>query len=159
MACFTPPAAREPLARCGHAAVASDLQMLIWGGDGGNMAVDTSSIEIFDLASATWLQPRHLRGQNLPEGLYCMALACDGKRAYMFGGATKSKLSINEVYEIDLKSLECRMLEGFIPPFVTRASAMVYYERMLVNYGGHTDSVSSAQLNAFNFDESKCSDI
>ena len=99
---------RKPPARAGHVAVSVGKNMLVWAGDGKR--VRTSSVERFDVASASWLDPRVLSGQSLPEGLHDMADAQDGDRAYMFGGKTDTKSQrkrYNDVYEIDLNTYHC----------------------------------------------------
>ena len=99
---------KEPLARSSHAAVASNHRMLVWGGDCGTVRIETSAVECFDVLSASWEETRHL-SQYLPDGLNNMAVVCDEERAYSFGGWTKSG-RINDLYEVNLKSLVCRKL-------------------------------------------------
>ena len=77
---------REPKARVHHAAVVVDNNMLVWGGFGVD---ETSTVETFDVSSATWLEPRQLHGDTLPNGLYNMAVTSDKKKAYVIGGSFK----------------------------------------------------------------------
>ena len=99
---------REPKARAYHAAVVVDNNLLVWGG----LDVDeTSMVETFDVSSATWLEPRQLHGDTLPNGLYDMAVTSDMKRAYMFGGYSNStRQRYKQLFVIGLTSLECREL-------------------------------------------------
>ena len=99
--------AREPQARDGHAAVGVGQTLYVWGGDGGGTSVQASTVECLDVPSATWQEPRQLRGHPLPHRLHSMAVTTDGERAYSFGGVTGSDKS-NAVYEVNMTSLECR---------------------------------------------------
>ena len=145
--------AREPKARFGHAAVVMDNNLLVWGGRG---VEDTSTVETFDVSSATWLEPRQLHGDTLPNGLYAMAVTSDKKRAYVFGGYSGSTHQFyNQLFVIDLTSLKCREL---VPGSSSRPSArsgsrMVCYGRKLVMYGGRTGpGVVSDELHIFDLD-------
>ena len=146
------PRAREPKAREDHAAVVVDNNMLVWGGRGVD---ETSTMETFDVSSATWLEPRQLHGDTLPNGLYDMAVTSDKKRAYVFGGYSNStRKYYNQLFVIDLTSLECREL---VPGSSSRPSArngsrMVCYGRKLVMYGGRTDTGVSDELHIFDLD-------
>ena len=114
--------------------------MAVWGGEGGSGVIETSVVECFDVLSATWMEARQL-SQDLPDGLYNMAVACDEERAYTFGGRTKSG-RINDVYEVDLTSLVCCKIEPSAhsapSPSAREFSAIVISRRRLVNYGGET---------------------
>ena len=129
---------REPQGRYWHAAVSSNRHMLVWG---GGVPIETATVEIFDVISATWRDPRQLSGQSLPDN--SAAIALDGDKTYSFGGRTESTTTyINELLEIDLTSLQCRHLvpaAGSAPPPRARySSGMVCYRRNLVTYGGYT---------------------
>ena len=146
---------REPDARYGHAAVVVDNNMLVWGGDGADA---TSTVETFDVSSVTWLEPRQLHGDTLPNGLYDMAVTSNKKKAYLFGGWSNSTSKFyNQLFVIDLTSLECREL---VPgsssrPSARNSSRMVCYGRKLVMYGGCTgpaDSEVSDELHVFDLD-------
>ena len=150
---------REPQARCWHAAVSSNRHMLVWGGYGGiSVRIETSTVEIFDVISATWRDPRQLSGQSLPDDLYGAAIAQDGDKTYSFGGRTGST-RINDLLEIDLTSLKCGHLvpaAGSAPPPRARyGSAMVYYRRNLVTYGGFTGDGWSDELHVFDLNKSE----
>ena len=150
---------REPQARYWHAAVSSSRHMLVWGGGGGSgVMIKTSTVEIFDVISATWRDPRQLSGQSLPDGLHDMEIALDGDKAYSFGGRTAST-RINDLLEIELTSLQCRHLvpaEGSAPPPSARnGSGMVCYRRNLVTYGGFTDDGQSDELHVFDLNTSE----
>ena len=141
---------REPKARAYHAAVVVDNNLLVWGG----LDVDeTLTVETFDVSSATWLEPRQLHGDTLPNG---MAVTSDKKRAYVFGGDSLSTNQFyNQLFVIDLTSLKCREL---VPGSSSRPSArtgsrMVCYGRKLVMYGGSTGpGAASDDLHIFDLD-------
>ena len=144
---------REPEARYNHAAIVVDNNMLVWGGTDVD---ETSTVETFDVSSATWLEPRQLHGDTLPNGLYDMAVTSDKKRAYVFGGCSNSTgQRYNQLFVIDLTSLECREL---VPGSSSRPSArdgsrMVCYGRKLVMYGGFTGPRAvSDELHIFDLD-------
>ena len=144
---------REPEARVYHAAVVVHDNMLVWGG----LRVDeTSAVETFDVSSATWLEPRQLHGDTLPNGLHSMAVTSDKKRAYVFGGySVATRQGCNQLFVVDLTSLECREL---VPGSSSRPSArsgsrMVCYGRKLVIYGGSTSLTAvSDELHIFDLD-------
>ena len=131
--------AGEPQARYHHAAVGVGQTLCVWGGDGSGTLVQVSTVECFDVPSATWQEPRQLRVHTLREHLLptlrSMAVTADGERAYWFGGwngwtntdvllgppghrydhDTLTSLWIasrysNAVYEVNMMSLECREL-------------------------------------------------
>lgn len=145
---------KEPQARNAHVAVVSKHRMLVWGGDGGKAKIEASAVEVFDVLSATWEKSRTISNKVPQAGLYCMAVACDGKRAYTFGGVTGEQATVGDVYEMDLDTLKCKLLDCS-RSFARRASAMVYYKRKLVNFGGRTSDGASDKLNVFDLDASK----
>ena len=111
--------------------------------------------ETFDVSSATWMEPRQLQGDTLPNGLYNMAVTADKKRAYVFGGYSNSTdQRYNQLFVIDLTSLECReLVQGSSSrPSARSGSRMVCYGRKLVMYGGHTDTGVSDELHIFVLD-------
>ena len=147
---------REPKARAYHAAVVVDNIMLVWGGFGvDETSTVARTVETFDVSSATWLEPRQLHGDTLPNGLYDMAVTSDKKRAYVFGGySISTNQRSNQLFVIDLTSLKCREL---VPGSSSRPSArsdsrMVCYERKLVMYGGWTGTGVLDELHIFDLD-------
>ena len=143
---------REPKARFGHAAIVVDTNLLVWGGED---VYETSTVETVDVLSATWLEPRQLHGDTLPNGLYSMAFTADKKRAYVFGGYSNStRQRYHQLFVIDLTSLVCREL---VPgsssrPSARQGSRMVCHGRKLVLYGGCTDTGASDELHIFDLD-------
>ena len=147
----------DPSARRGHAAVGCGSNMFIWGGDGGGSVVSSSVVERFNVQSTSWQEPRQLRGQSLPDGLRCMAVASDGERAYYFGGYVgRGFQPCNSLYVLDLSSMQCRqMATGGESPTARSSSAMVHYRRQLVVYGGSTESGASDELFVYDLDTSE----
>ena len=136
----------EPSARHRHGAVGVGSNMFVWGGYGGG--VSSSVVERFNVQSASWREPRQLRDQSLPEGLYGMAVASDGDRAYCFGGFDGSQ-RYNALYVLDLPSMRCREIPGAASPTARDCSSMIHYERKLVLHGGRTESGTSDELFVF----------
>ena len=151
------PSAGEPRARYGHAAVGVGQKLYAWGGDGGT-SVQASTVECLDVPSATWQEPRQLRGHSLPDRLYAMAVTADGERAYSFGGSTDSGHS-NRVYGVNMTSLECRELapaSASPAPSKKTGSGMVHYQHMLVVYGGYTSVLHPTdELHVFDLNTSE----
>ena len=158
MASKSPSVAREPRARYFHAAVSVGQTLHVWGGDGGRTSVQASTVECLDVPSATWQEPRQLRGHPLPDRLQAMAVTADGERAYSFGGRTGSGKS-NAVYEVNMTSLECRELapaSASPVPSKKFGSGMVHYQHMLVVYGGFTsESGTTDELHVFDLNTSE----
>ena len=137
--------AAESSSRHLHAAVGLGSNMFVWGGrGGGGSLVSSSVVEQFNVPSFSWQAPRQLRGQSLPDGLYGMAVASDGDKAYCFGGfADQGSQLHNALYVVDLSSMQCREIAASTESPTARVhSAMVYYRRQLVLYGGLTGSTS-----------------
>ena len=112
-------AKKEPSARAYHGAAADAYdRMCVWGGDGRH--VETSSLERFDVSSATWeTAPMQLVDslgyRCLPDGLQRMAIVPSPTgKVYSFGGQISDDAIddkyINDVYEIDLVASVCRPL-------------------------------------------------
>ena len=147
--------------RAHHVAVnAGEKYALVWGGDEGDgMQIDTSTVDTFDVLSASWQEPRQLRGTPLPDRFHKMAVAWDEKKTYLFGGKCDFDTRFNDVYEIDLKTLECKKLtlaEDSAPPPSPRSScSMVCARRRLVIYGGFTGMEQSDELHVFDLDTSE----
>ena len=160
MASRSPSVAGEPRARYCHAAVGVGQRFYAWGGNGGDTSVQASTVECLDVPSATWQEPRQLRGHSLPDRLDSMAVTADGERAYSFGGRTGSDYSIacNTVYEVNMTSLECRELapaSASPAPSKKEGSGMVHYQHMLVVYGGYSEGRRTDELHVFDLNTSE----
>ena len=135
----------ESSARHLHAAVGLGSHMFVWGGRGGRGSLVSSSVvERFNVPSISWQDRGQFRGQSLPDGLYGMAVVSDGDKAYCFGGFADRRSQLhNALYVLDLSSMQCREIAaGTESPTARVHSAMVYYRRQLVLYGGLTGSTS-----------------
>ena len=158
------PTVKQPHARRSHAAVSEEQNMLIWGGENRDGSLKTSTLEIFDVLSVVWQDPQQFRGQPLYDGHRGMAVASDGEKAYMFGGVTGpfgSQTCCNTLYQFDLTSMECTILEPSttaVSPSAAEGSRMVCANRKLVLYGGFTyANLPSDELFTFDLDTSEAS--
>ena len=145
----------EPSARYHHAAVGVGSNMFVWGGDGGDGSVVSSSVvERFNVQSASWGQ---VRCPSLPDGLRGMAVESDGERAYCVGGFVgRGSQLYNALYVLDLSSMRCRKLStGAQSPTARAYSNIIHYARTLVLYGGWTGSRMSDELFIFDLDTSE----
>ena len=117
--------------------------MLVWGG----RDVPSSMVDSFDVLSLTWKEQRQLHGDPLPSGLSGMAVATDGKKAYLFGVGS----SENSVFSVDQTSLECRELvpSSSVRPGGRNGCPMVFCGGKLVVYGGLTGLGVSDDLYLF----------
>ena len=89
------------------------------------------------MLSLTWKEQRQLHGDPLPSN---MAVASDGKKAYLFGGRSSEGLE-NRVFSVDQTSLECRELvpSSSVRPGWRSSCPMVFCGGKLVVYGGFID--------------------
>ena len=146
---------REPRPRWYHAAFGVGSKHFLWGGD-GSPAIQTAQIETFDISSATWQEPLLLKGSP-PGRLDGMAVTTDGNSAYSFGGYVGS-IRTNSIYEINTQTLECTDVlptSSSSPPGVA-FSDMVFFQNLLVVYGGHTDKGPTNDLYIFDLRRGEC---
>ena len=146
---------REPNARCYHATIASNRQVLVWGGKSSGEQIKTSAVECFDVVSTTWQETRQL-SLHLPDGLHHMAVAWNEEKAYSFGGVSKSGQT-NDIYEVDKTSLVCKKIipSAGSAPFPQSRSAIICSGRRLINYGGFSDTGFSDEIHVFDLDTSE----
>ena len=136
----------EPSVRFYHAAVGFDRNMFLWAGTGS--AVSSSVVHSFNAETVSWGEQRELSGQLPPDGWCGMAVACDRERAYgyFFGGIVGPKKSCayrNTLYALDLLSMQCReIVPTNAAPSGREHSAMVYYKKKLVVYGGQAGAAA-----------------
>ena len=107
-------------------------------------------VDSFDVLSLTWIEQRQLHGDPLPSGLSGMAVASDGKKAYLFGGLSSKGLE-NRVFSVDQTLLECRELvpSSSVRPGGRSDCRMVFCGGKLVVYGDHTGLGVSDDLYVF----------
>ena len=121
---------KEPQPRAGHAAVGVDQKLYIWGGNSPSR-IQTATIDVFDVPSLAWQQPKKLRGSQLPDNMLGMAVATDGESAYSFGGKTDSKTAFNALFKVDLSTLLCTEIGHKISstaPKKKSFSGMLYFD-------------------------------
>ena len=162
---------RQPVARYFHAAVSFHSNLLVWGGYCGTVGLDDSAVEHYDVLSMTWGEERQELRYLCLRGLRRMAIACDGEIAYTFGGRTAqfglliAQFGlINDIYEVDLRSLACNVIQpsadSGLAPSARSNSAIVISRRRLIGYGGYTlGGVASNELHVFNLDKSEAQHI
>ena len=151
MCCARKMSGRRPVARSYHAAFGIDQTMLAWGGKDGGRHV-TATVDSFDVQSLTWKEQRQLRGDPLPCGLANVAVASDGRKAYLFGGVSLKGYE-DKAFSVDLRTLECReLLQGsYVRPRGREHSRMVFCGGRLVAYGGLSARGVSNILYVFDF--------
>ena len=148
----------QPQPRYGHAAIGVGKKLLVWGGRGGSTKMQSTTVKSFDVSSKTWEELQQLCGSALPNDLYGMAVANNGKSAYLFGGSTGSAY-FNTLYQINLMTLVCREMEPATLSNVPKkksGSGMVYFKDKLVVYGGYTDLDWTDEMHVFDLRKSEC---
>lgn len=155
----------EPPPRYGHAAVRVAMKQFVWGGEmpsmrsSGKSKFPTASVQVetFDVPSLKWKTPLPLEG-SLPNHLLDMAIAADGESVYSFGG-WNGRNRINTVYEINTRSLECRELRpastSDTVPKGRIGSRSVFFQKMLVVFGGYTNEGATNDLYVFDLRSSE----
>lgn len=154
---------REPLPRCGHAAVGIGDKLVVWRGSGDYIVLKTTALEIFDVTSAEWEQPQHLHGCDMLGGLHGMAVTSDGETAYCCGGRTGSHPNFtyhNTLFRVTLSQQLCQELKPTSPfhtaPKKSSGSGLVQFGDKLVLCGGRTDQGRSNDLHVFDLKKSEC---
>ena len=146
---------REPQPRNWHAAFGVGSKHYLWGGC-AFPATPITQIDTFDISLVKWQEPRHLQG-SLPDSLWDMAVTSDEEHGYSFGGINRFA-SINNVYEISPRTLQCKEIQpasSYSPPG-TSHSAIICFNQKLVVYGGYTDRGRTDHLYIFDLRKSEC---
>ena len=136
----------EPSARWFHAALSIGQNMMVLAGEGGGRSVDSSIVESFNVSLSSWQPQRHLLNQTLPDGYSRMAATSDGENVYMFAGRSGSRQLCNKLFQVNGISLECSELLPATPvcPTPREHSALIYWNRTLVSYGGYTGGLTAS---------------
>ena len=148
------------LSRHSHAAVGVGKKLYVWGGICDSNSIQASKVECLDVLSTKWEQ-RQLRGHPFPDRLDRMAVTSHGETGYLFGGRIGSGESqrSNTVYEVNMRSLECRELapaSASPAPRKKSTSGMVHYQHVLVVYGGWTsEGRTTDELHLFDLNTSE----
>ena len=149
----------EPSARVFHAALSIGQNMLVLAGEGGDRSsIDSSVVESFNVSLTSWQPQRRLLNQTLPDGYSSMATASDGENVYMFAGRSGVRQLCNKIYQVNALTLECSELLPATPvcPTPKEHSALIYWNRTLVSYGGDTnDRTKSNELFVFDLNTSE----
>ena len=152
--------AREPTARFLHAAIGVEEKLFIWGGYGGKIRIQTSTLETFNVSTLQWEKPRQLNG-SLPDGLHNAAVTSDSEYAYSYGGITGST-RFNSLHEINTRTLQCRELlpnSSSHAPQKTSGCRTVHFRKKLVVYGGSTGQTYTSDLLVFDLDKGEYGSI
>lgn len=142
---------RQPQPRDDHAAVGVGQKLFVWGGDGRSPKNQTRTVKIFDVPSMAWQQPENLRGSQVPDKCWDMAIATDGESAYSFGGSTNKDTYFDTVFKVDLSTLLCEKLttgESSSAPKKAQKGCMVYFNHKLIVHGGYSGE-PTGQLHTF----------
>ena len=155
-------ATREPLPRAHHAAVGIGSKLYVWGGYGGSSKIKSTALEIFDVTSLSW-QQEALRGCDMPDGLWGMAVTSDRETAYCCCGKTGSSPKYtyyNTVFEITPSQHLCKELRPTSPSFTsppgTLNSRVVQFQDKLILCGGFTSQKQTNELHVFDLKKSEC---
>ena len=92
----------RPSARSGHSLTTVGQSLYLFGGFTGTERLN--DLYVYDIASGQWTLENGLQGlPPSPRSGHSVVVAADGRRVFVFGGATTGKL-FNDIYILDLKS-------------------------------------------------------
>lgn len=158
-------AARQPLPRERHAAIGIGSKLYVWGGLSSNPTLRSRGLEVFDVPSISWKEPRLLRGSSIPDRLWDMAVTSDGDTAYFFGGATGSHPNYtrcNTLYRLTPSQHLSQVQEiqhtspADTTPQKKQGSRIVQHKDKLVLLGGRTGQGRTNELHVFDLKKSEC---
>ena len=152
----------EPLARSGHAAVAVDNKLHMWGGWRGSKEKsreEADKIEVFDISKELWEQkPTH---GTPPPGLWNTAYTVVGSCLYVFGGSDDGVSCHNILFKLDLHNFQWEQVQVSNPssgPQKKAGCRMVSYgDNQLVVFAGWTGSARTDELHVFDLDKGEYS--
>ena len=159
------PAARhtsyEPLPRAGHAAVAVDNKLHMWGGLTGSKEKSqklAQKLEVFDISTELWEQkPTH--GTPLP-GLWDTAYTVVGSCLFVFGGYDGG-CRHNRLFKLDLHTFRWEQVRVSNPssgPQKKTGCGMVSYgDNQLVVFAGCIGRVWTDELHVFDLSKGEYS--
>ena len=130
----------EPRPRCGHSAVAARGKLYVCGGKDGSSEVQFARIESFRVRDGRWEGGQEMQTVGfVPRQLYHTAIACGEGAVFSFGGSSGPSERLDRCYRIDVSPPTCTefCIEG-APPARRSFGGVVYFDRTLVLYGGHT---------------------
>ena len=141
----------EPLPRSGHAAVAVDNKLHMWGGWAGPKEKPqklAQNLEVFDISTELWEQ-KPTRGTP-PPGLWDTAYTVVGSCLFVFGGWDGVSRH-NSLFKLDLHTFQWEQVRVSNPsrgPQRKNGCGMVSYgDNQLVVFAGRTDELHIFDLN------------
>ena len=151
----------EPLPRAGHAAIAVDNKLHMWGGWGRSKDKSqklAQKLEVFDISTEHWEQ-KPTRGTP-PPGLFGTAYAVVGSCLFVFGG-WDGVSHHNSLFKLDLRTFQWEQVRVSNPsrgPQRKSGCGMVSYgDNQLVVFAGWTDTGLTDELHIFDLNKGECS--
>ena len=147
----------EPLPRSGHAAVAVDNKLHMWGGE----AVSTKEsrelskrVEVFNISTELWEQkPAH---GTPPPGLCNTAYTVVGSCLFVFGGYGGVSWH-NSLFRLDLHNFQWEQVQvsntSRGPQRKAGCRMVSYGDNQLVIFAGYTGSGRTNELHVFDIDK------
>ena len=155
------PTSYEPLPRFGHAAVAVDNKLHMWGGLRGSKEKsreEADEIEVFDISKELWEQ-KPTNGTP-PPGLCNTAYTVVGSSLFVFGGFD-GESGHNTLFKLDLHNFHWEQVQVSNPssgPQRKQGCGMVSYgDNQLVVFAGYTGSAWTDELHVFSLDKGEYS--
>ena len=150
----------EPLPRAGHAAVAVDNKLHMWGGWAGSEEKSreaAQNIEMFDISTELWEQ-KPTRGA--PPALCDTAYTVVGSCLFVFGGYDGNSYN-DSLLKLDLHTFQWEHVQVSNPssgPQRKRGCRMVSYkDNQLVIFAGSMGSVWTDELHVFDLEKGEYS--
>jgi len=151
----------EPLPRYGHAAVAVNNKLHMWGGSDGSERKSqelAQKLEVYVISTEQWQQkPTH---GTPPPGLWYTAYAVVGSCLFVFGG-WDAVFYQNSLYKLDLHTYQWEQVRVSNPssgPNRKYGSGVVSYgDNELVVFAGFTGSVWRNELHVFDLNKGEYS--
>ena len=153
----------EPLPRGGHAAVAVDNKLHMWGGWAASKEKSRQvprNIEVFDISKELWEQkPTH---GTPPPGLFNTAYTVVGSCLFVFGGWDGGRSRHNTLFKLDLRNFQWERVQVSNPssgPQRKRECRMVSYgDNQLVVFAGSMGFAEyTDELHVFDLDKGEYS--
>ena len=152
----------EPLPRYGHATVAVDNKLHMWGGSARSKEKSrelVQKIEVFDISTELWEQkPTH---GTPPPGLCSFAYTVVGSCLFVFGG-NDGVSHHNTLFKLDLRTFQWEQVPVSNPssgPLEKSGCGMVSYDdNQLVVFAGSMGGIAyTDELHVFDLDKGEYS--
>ena len=148
----------EPLPRSGHAAVAVDNKLHMWGESKEKSQELAQKLEVFDISTELWEQKPTCG--TPPPGVWYTAYAVVGSCLFVFGGWDGVSRH-NSLFKLDLRSFQWEQVRVSNPssgPQRKNVCGMVSYgDNQLVVFAGWTGSAHTDELHVFDLNTGECS--